>query len=166
MIESEKEQITYRRKRIWKLILRLYARKIYCDIYNSCLERIFHEKNKSELEGISNMVSASMWHRVCMIRVSWDYEFNSHIGCSCSVWIPLVESPVTLDVFGIDGLCSNKDLIDEGLVFSFSPNLFKYKSCQLCLFKFFLSISSSLLHSHCLRSDPHRFFPGLQPISF
>ena len=52
-----------------------------------------------------------------MICKSRNYNFKSHVGCSCSVLISLVESSVTLDIFGIDGLCSNKDLIDEGPCF-------------------------------------------------
>lgn len=45
MIELEKEQINYRKKSIWRLILGLYARKINCCISNSCLERVFPEKS-------------------------------------------------------------------------------------------------------------------------
>lgn len=58
--------------------------------------------------------------------------------------ISLVESSMTLDIFGIDGLCSNKDLIDEGFVLPSSQNLFK--SCQLYLFKLIFNLYPRLYY--------------------
>lgn len=73
-----------------------------------------------------------------MICISRSYNFNSHVGCSCSVLISLVESSVTLEIFGTDGFCSNKDLIDEGLVLSSSPAL--CKSSQFCTFSNYFNL--------------------------